>query len=370
MTHMVEMSEGTTGSVSWKKTLFKIFIVLVFPIGISINFDYGLEQWTSILFHVDYDGQLIFASLFTVLFAIILMLPGIFFERKIQLNPISSSIRRKALISIVAIGLLSFGFVFISIFNPYFYGIDAGVPIIFVPILTISLFIFLPIFNRELTIRSTPMNMQSLSFSFFSSIFKMRFGKLRFLPVLLWVGLLFSPIIIMYPWGDIWGLSILFQMRLYIATFMRDFPYLYGFYLNLTPLNNLPFVMLVFSLRFVFIRDIYRFNEGTIQKSRLISIGLLAEIVPVAVLTLLNLSALEFSQYFIPTPFFPLLGYLYVRYSKLPPMMDEIWEDEEHRMWFEDDKQPISLVQKPMEHRIKVPISYLIVSQFRKLRKH
>ncbi len=369
MTHMVEMSEGTTGSVSWKKTLVKIFIVLVFPIGIWTNYDYGLDQWTSILFHFEPSG-LYFTSLFTVLLAIVLMLPGIFFERKIQLNPISSSIRRKAFISIVAILLLSYGFAFISIFNPYFIGIEVGAVSVFMPILTISLFIFLPILNRGSIIRSTPMNMQSHSFSYLSSIFKKRFRKLRFLPLLLWAGLLFSPIIISNPWGNISFLSIFFQIQVAIDTYLiPEFQFFYWFSLNLTPIYSLPYVMLIFSLRFVFVRDIYRFNEGRVQKSRLISTGLLAEIVPVAMLTLLNFPMMAYYQFVFPTPFFPLLGYLYVRFSKVPSMIDKLWEDEDYRMWYEGDKPAPLPVQKPLEHRIKVPLSYLIISQFRKRRK-
>ena len=77
-----------------------------------------------------------------------------------------------------------------------------------------------------------------------------------------------------------------------------------------------------------------------------------------------------FYQTILPTPIFPLLGFLYLRFTRLPMMMDELWDEEEHRMWFEVDKPTLSPTQQPREQGIKVPITYMIVSQFRKLRKH
>jgi hypothetical protein len=140
---------------------------------------------------------------------------------------------------------------------------------------------------------------------------------------------------------------------------------------------TLPGLLLLFSIRLVFIRDIYRFSDGGVTKSRLISIGLLAEIVPVAIMTLISTANSigmgeffgSFTQFIFPTPIFPLLGYLYARFSKLRITPDELWEDEEHRMWYEEEQPTLPPGQQPMDYRIKVPISYLIVSQFRKLRK-
>ena len=367
---MVEMSEGTTGSVSWKRTLAKISIVLVFPISIWMEPGFGIGLWISILFHMEPSRSLIFASPITVLIAIFLMLPGVYFDRKIHSNPISSSIRRKAIILVVATWLLSYGFAFLSFFDPYFFSVVLFTRIVYIQTLTISIFIFLPILNRELTIRSTPANMQTYSLSYLSNVFQSRFGKLRFLPVLIWAGFLFSPIVSLGSWGNILLLSIFYQMQLFLGVgLIREIIFSYAFFLNLTPIYLLHYVMLVFSLRFVFVRDIYRYSDGRVTKSRLISTGLLAEIVPVAVLSLLSLSMYGFYEFILPTPFFPLLGYLYVRFSKIPLMIDELWEDDEHRMWYERDKPHLSPLQPPTEQGIKVPISYLIVSQFRRLRK-
>jgi hypothetical protein len=99
--------------------------------------------------------------------------------------------------------------------------------------------------------------------------------------------------------------------------------------------------------------------------------GILSEIAPAAMLTLQQLSyimvmELPFGYYnwILPTPIFPLLGYLFVRMSRALPPYHTLWDEEEHRIWFEEKHR-----EKVRDPRLKVPISYLIRSRLRKLRK-
>lgn len=362
---------------SWIGTLVKIIIVLVFPISFYVDIFFNNNiVWESILFSIASSGTIVFDSIL-VLSAIFVMLPGIYFDLKINSSPISNPIRKKAAIVTIVSWLLTFDPLYIRILNPDWVDLGPYSAITFIPTLTIPLFIVLPILNRELVVRSTPANLRKHSLSYLYNGFKNRFGRRRFLPFLIWGGFFFSPIIILGFWGNVELLSMFYRTTIGLDYYYFDFPYFYGIYLNLVPMIVLPSFLLLFSIRLVFIRDIYRFSDGRVTKSRLISIGLLAEIVPVAVLTLMYTTISigmdvfpgSFTQFIFPTPIFPLLGYLYVRFSKLRITPDEPWDEEEHRMWFEEEQPTPTPGPQPIEHRIKVPISYLIVSQFRKLRK-
>jgi hypothetical protein len=103
--------------------------------------------------------------------------------------------------------------------------------------------------------------------------------------------------------------------------------------------------------------------------------GILSEIAPVAFLTLMQLLTYPISEFvfgfytwILPTPIFPILGYIYVRMSRNLSLSGTLWDDEEHRMWFEVDGPP-SPEQQPKDRGIKVPITYIIRSKLRRRRK-
>ena len=68
-----------------------------------------------------------------------------------------------------------------------------------------------------------------------------------------------------------------------------------------------------------------------------------------------------------PFPILPLIGFAYIRFSKIIIVRDEIWTDYEHRMWFDKEQDPYVSVSD--DESITVPITYLLVSQIRKRRK-
>ena len=372
---MVEMRERIRRRLSWFRILVKIIIVLIFPIRFYVDIFSNNNNWISILFSIDSFNTIVFDPILTITTAIILMLPGIYFDLKIHSSPISTSIRRKATFIAIVTWLFPFGLIFLGIFTQSSTGLGTIYAISFIPTLAIPIFIVLPIINRELIIRSSPANLHTYSFSYLYNGFKKRFGRRRFLPILIWGGLFLSPLIMQGPWGEMSLISIFYGAN-FGGVYFFDSLSFYSVNLNLVPAYIFPGYLLLFSIRLVFIRDIYRFCDGKVTKSRLISIGLLAEIAPVAVMTLIytvisigmGVFPGSFAQFIFPTPIFPLLGYLYVRLSNLGITPDELWDDEEYRMWFEEGPPTPPPGQQPMEHRIKVPISYLIVSQFRKLR--
>jgi hypothetical protein len=198
--------------------------------------------------------------------------------------------------------------------------------------------------------------------------FRRQFGRKRFLPLLLWSALMLSPLLSIGSW-EIGVESLLFSTRISTAEIFFAFLDIHRFVISLISITSLPGYYLMFSLRFVFIRDLFRFNEGNVSQSRLISLGILSEMAPAAMLTMFQFSYIMvldvpiwYYVWIMPTPVFPLLGYVFARMSRHTLTSDTLWEDEENVMWFESD-------QEPMETRIKVPISYLIRSHLRKLRR-
>ena len=353
-------------------TIAKILVVLLFPIGIGINF--GSFYWASALLQFGVPGFIFNDSILLVAFSVLIMLPGIFFERKIRSKPIKDSIRKIAVASLLITWLVPL--VPSYFFVPVIAMVVVFVPTFYIPLLSISFFIILPILDREFVIRHTPEQFRNRKYSQLSRDLKRYVGNSRYLYMIVWTGLLFSPIVSTGLWGD-----ILIESVLYSITIFSGGPWLIPEFMSLsisytivsTTLIHSAF--LIFSLRFLFVRDLLRYNEGNVTRSRLISMGILSEIVPVATMTLILYMAsltfgfpIGFYSLTLPTPIFPLLGYAYVRMSRNLSSAIILWDTEEHRMWFETDRTP-SPEQQPKDMGIKVPIAYLIRSRLLKRMK-
>lgn len=362
--HMVEMSEATTRSGSWKGIIIKTLVVLLFPLAIRIND--GTIAWWSLLLWVDLSQSFAFNETYSILTALVLIVPGILFYRHILISPISSSIRGRAVMTAIVLWAAPIAY-------SVFFGFFMIGSMLILPTVSISLFILLPILQRELVIRSTPMKMRNYDFQFLSRNFKHSFGKQRFLPILLWSGLLLSPFLFLNLYGDIQFISVFYEIFWRTFSLILESP-MYGTLLfSVTNGSFLPLILLMSSLRFLFVRDIFRFKDGFINKTRLVSIALLGEITPVAILSVQYIQVIPSYFSYVPIvspfPLFPLIGFLFVRLWKIFPVREIMWDKEEHRMWFEGDKPTQSPFPQPMEQGIKVPITYMIISHIRRLRK-
>ncbi|MFW9811718.1 MAG: hypothetical protein ACFFF9_04615 [Candidatus Thorarchaeota archaeon] len=357
-----------TDKVPWKPILAKVLVVLLFPLICS--YGYSRFYYASILFFSGISSLTTLDSVLMILVSILLLLPGIYIERRIKSKPITTRVRKSVLAVVFATWLFPFlGFVYAPI-APYLF-LYLYIPLITMPILSNSFFIILPLLHREFILRQTPEKYQSRSFVELSRFFKQQFGRRRFLPLIIWSGLLFSPLLVFGPW------EINIESLLYSITLVMDGPLLIErfninqFLYTISMVYMMPSAFLIFSLRFVFIRDVFRFNKGNITQSRLISMGVLSEIAPAAMLTLQQFATimvieLPFGYYswILPTPLFPLLGYIFVRLSRSTIPSDAPWDDDEHIMWFEEKPQ-----DQPRDPNIKVPISYMIRSLIRRLRR-
>jgi hypothetical protein len=360
---MLEVSK-TADRVPWRPTIAKALIVLLFPLGIGYSF--GGFYLISALLIIGPIPFSFFDSLLITLFSIIFLLPGIYIERRIKSKPVANSVRKSVIVVTIAIWLVSF-FVSLIAMPIVPMMLFLHLPSVYIPILSISFFIILPLLNREFIIRQTPEKYHMRSYVELSESYKQHFGKRRFLPLLIWSGLLFSPLFSFGPW-QINIVSLLYNVLMDVGGPIYTVA-INQFIYSVISVSGLVAHFLIFSLRFVFIRDLFLFSKGEVSQSRLISMGVLSEIAPAAMLTLQQFALIivlempfGYYSWILPTPLFPLLGYLFARKSRYTDQSDYFWDDLEQKMRF--DKEP-----QPMDLHIKIPVSYLIRSRLRKLRR-
>jgi len=221
-------------------------------------------------------------------------------------------------------------------------------------------------------IQRTPFQHQDLSYGLIKSTLHKRVRKESFLVGLLWVALVFSPFFVNLDW------SFFYWRFVFMGLFNQFQLYSEGMYIGFSSISLefnaytvqiFPVVALLSSLRFVFVRDVFRFQTKRINKSRLASIAILAEILPSAIFTftylvLIPTYPISFIPILLPFPILPIIGFAYIRFSRIPPMKDELWPEYEHRMWFDKRREP-TVTESPDES-LTVPISYLLISQIRK----
>lgn len=367
------MNEVTGRRRSSASFLIKILIVLIFPlVGVFGSPNTG---WISILLIVGEGPIVAFTSIYSLLAGLFIMFPCLIFEQQLNSRPISKSIRGRAVAASILcwlISILLFPSGSIVRVDSFFLYV-----IMFTPILSIAFFVILPLISRESVMMSISKENHTLSYNFLTSNLRKSFRREKFLSRILWVALVFCPFMFYVAlswWSPQFQLmSLFYQFMVY-----TDFPMVIAesLFLNVSLQftammgSFLPFIALLSALRFVFVRDVFRFQSGLIKKSRLASVALLGEILPSAAITLISLALMppdSFIPVFFPLPILPIIGFAFIRFSKVVLVKEEIFPDYEYRMWFEKERDPyVPGVQEPRDETIKVPITYLLVSQIRK----
>ena len=378
------MTEVSGRRRAYAPFIIKILVVLIFPLeGFTSSYGTG---WQSILLSVGRDPYIVLPIMpvvpirdifFTItpiinIFAgMLILLPCLIFEQQLNSRPISKSLRGRTVTACFLSWFISF---LLQPFTGSFWGRSPlYYTVNYAPVLAITFFVILPLISRETTIRSISADSQHLSLRLINSVRK-RFKREKVLSGLLWFGLLFCPFMFfLSPYS--WALQIQYVSFVYFITAVGGGPVFGGLALLNLDINftaaiaiSLPLTALLASLRFVFVRDIFRYQSGRITKSRLVSIAILGELLPSAAITLFALLTFPlgagFSPLFYPLPILPLIGFAFIRFSKFVPPKEELWSDYEHRMWFEKEREPY--VPELVDESIKVPIMYLLVSQVRR----
>lgn len=357
----------------WKPrvTFFiKLLFVLIFPLeGI---FSVVNMSWTSILLIINETSIVTFSSVLSVVLGLVFILPGVVFERQLNLMPISKSIRKRILSVCILIWFTSY---LLLIFGGNIWRVyDVYETLVYAPILSISFYVVLPVISRSSTMQRIPIEYRTLSYSFIKTNLHTKNRRQRLLSSVLWIGLMFSPFMmfIMSSWWsyDFHFFSLSYYLSIYgRSPWLTDIQWLADLsfeYLTITT-DVFPVFVLLSSLRLVFVRDVFRYQNGLVDKSRLASIAVLGEILPSALVTLSMLITGypgDLIPVILPFPLLSIIGFAHIRFSKVIQLKDELWSDYEYRMWFEEEpREP-----EPMEESITVPLAYLLLSHFRKRR--
>ena len=371
---LVEMSEDTKRLLPSASFIFKLIVVMLFPLNLEISSYYTSQVWSSVLFTLDLRGSITFFPLLRILIALLLMTPCLVFEYHLHSASLNKKLRYRALgVSVltwlIASGIFPFG---------YFLNYEMRGLLRSLATISVSFFVILPLILRESVIKSVSSRSHSLSYSFLTSGLGKKIRREQLLSTLLWIGLVFCPFVchVYVSWGyfDLQFISIFYLKRVYSSPLIGVLPVLPSLgnlSLIIVEAVILPFMLLLSAIRFVFVRDVYRYRSKTVTKQRLLSVAVLGEILPPAILVGLMLPSISSSFFMsplLPVPILPILGFIAVRFSRILPVKDELWPDVEHRMWFEKEKEPY--VPQKQEESIKVPLAYLLVSQVRRRLKH
>ncbi|MFW9787388.1 MAG: hypothetical protein ACFFE2_08545 [Candidatus Thorarchaeota archaeon] len=363
-----------TGRITWRKPslpfIIKLLVVLLFPLNVYSEGQY--YSWVSILFSISNYQSLRLTSFYALVVAIVILFPGFLFERRLNSKPFSESARKLTVVCCILTWFI--GVILMLFLGPLWLSDLLYFIIMSTPNLTFAFFIILPTIMRESTKRGITKDLWYLSYGFVSATFRKKFRRTRILTGVLWFGLVFSPFLLRFNWG--WY-SPTFQ---FISLILAGSAFLYipwlgafGFQLLITvfPALYIPVIAVLSSVRIIFVRDIFRYQNKLVTRSRLISVALLGELLPSALVTtfyLITIPSSGFVSYllFYPTPILPIIGLIYAKLDKIQPIKEELWPDYEHRMWFEKEREPYT--PPPAEESIKVPLTYLLISQIRKRR--
>ncbi|MFX1578747.1 MAG: hypothetical protein ACFFBJ_03805 [Promethearchaeota archaeon] len=349
-------------------------VVLLFPLG--ANFSPGHIYWESIILDTSPDYRIVAsfipAPALALLAGLFIMLPGIIFERQLKSRPISKKVRGRTAAACFLSWVISLLLILTS--GTIYGGSHYTTVILYTPILSISFYVLLPLISRETTIRRISKEYQNLGFGFVTSILQRKVRRERVLSGLLWGGLVFSPFMaywVLWYWIPQLYFGSLFYTSMIALGGGVLLEAILPLYFDVSLLSigtiQLPVIALFSAVRFLFVRDIFRYQSGVIKRSRVVSIAILGELLPSAVLTSFSFVTIGVGYVgpiFLPTPILPVIGFLFIRFSRVVPIKEELWPDYESRMWFEKEHTPY--VPEPVEETIKVPVMYLLVSQIRK----
>ncbi|NHI88604.1 MAG: hypothetical protein EAX87_03715 [Candidatus Thorarchaeota archaeon] len=360
--------------------LVKMLVVLIFPLQMVIappNF-----RWTSLLLVVQNNQFPFFTSIPALLIGLIVMLPCIFFERLLYSSSISRTVRKQVAAACASSCGIALAIQLTRLVNPppnilllaFNSAPYAQAATLYAPILGISFFVVLPLILRQSALSFVSVDHRQLGYQVINSLLQKRFKREKVLSTLFWFCLLFCPFLLGLDttWWTfrLSSLSVFYIMNYSAYSLLAQvIPAMGSLTLISTDFISLPITALLSSVRFVFVRDLFRYQQHIINRSRVASTGILGEILPSAIITLLALSR-DISPAAIllifPTPILLFAGIALIKFSRTTPLKDELWPDYESKMWYDQRQKPHAT--ESGDESVKVPLTYLLMSKVRKLR--
>jgi len=315
-----------------------------------------------------------------------LALPAILFNYRLARIPANRSIRRLAAAALVVSGIMVYVAASIAVAilsSSAYYSYEILLNIEAFPTIAVGAFIVLPIIQRQAILIASSENMHSSPPETLQKHPKSGIGREVILATILWASLYFLPYLVVPTYAYYYGGTFEVFSFAYIMdagyggnVLAEYYPmFIYGL---VVPLFSLPILGILSSLRFVFVRDIYRYLKHEINYRRLLYLGILADIFPVIAFTVMQGVIYPWSTFTyggFPVPCLVVVGMLVTRlHRSVVPVANQIWKDVEARMWFEKEgkgRGVASVSEQPShleDEIITVPLTYMMVSHLRKRR--
>jgi len=326
------------------------------------------------------------------LLGLFLAFPAIVFNYRLSKSPANKPFRNLA----IGVMVLSSFIVFMALlivmplFSPiYYYNYQLISNLQTFPTIAIGAFVILPMIQRQAVLIASPEGLHSNTMREIEMHPQLKVRREKTLTTILWIVLYFFPFLMLnmssiyYSYASV--LSFSYTMNMY-AEFYRiidlGFPTISGM---VTPFISLPIIGILSALRFVYVRDIYRYHKHEIPYRRMMYMGILGDIFPLIsymVITGIIFPGGMYSASIIPLPFLFFMGLLIARlHRSVLPYANRVWEDVDARMWFEQEEESRPIIttpivttpenpHRPTEERITVPFAYMLVSHIRKKRQN
>lgn len=252
------------------------------------------------------------------------------------------------------------------------------------PSLIIPVFIGLPLIKRFVVRTSSPQEMHGLTMRDIESYPFLQLSRNKIFATILWIGVFFTPIFVTinsYWYYEVWMTSISYSYNIgFYGPLLRESLLASFVYISSLTIEAFAIFAALSFLRFRFINDIFRCLDGMIEKRQVLRIGLLGDILPTILFSLINTIIIFItsgifvmnSDLQIPLPFLTILGFVFMnRYRPAIKETYKVWDDDIHLMWWEDEPIRIpkaDVMQVAPEDWITVPVDYILTSQVRKLR--
>jgi hypothetical protein len=362
--------------------VLKILLVLMMPVVILVYSEAGTsEVFISNFLHHPlwplYGGGVNpYPSIWAWAGLIPILLPGVWFAWSLPRRPLKNKVWKSAVASIGLTVIMDF--LVVSVMSSFMHGAELFwenywnvyvLETILTP--SIAVLILLPLLMREMRILSVPRDLRLSNARRIDDLPSDNLGRNRVLTVLLWMSFVLMPLIL--------GLSIdlssgllsslsegifyAFEFVYYTSTMPPTYSYsVFG----MVALASSQFLLLLLlsSVRLVFLRNVFGHLRGTVTRKRLLRIGVVGELLPAAVVALPTFLGgfIGFFQTPVPFPAALLVGFLFIRYFRVS---DEI---EAFKMkGGEIVSGPVDIEVPEMPDTIKVPVIYVLKSKISSL---
>jgi len=389
----------------WPRLLLKALVVMLIPLQFYITgfADVLLLIFNGFLFtpatsdYYPYPGVIRLDQPFypttiisNFLLGLFIAAPAIFFNYKVLRSPANKPLRNLAIGVLIISSFMTFlaMLIIMPMYSPiYYYNYMLIQNIQTFPTIVIGAFIILPMIQRQAVLIAAPENLHTESVETLRRHSELRASREMSLATILWAGLYFFPYFIIsmgsmyYSYVQMYSFSYMMSVDSYLYV---GYEFANVFYAMVVPIFTLPILGILSALRFVFVRDIYRYLKHEIKYRRLMYMGILGDVFPViaftAMIGFLSAGAI-FSLNAIPIPCMVFLGLLITRlHRSVLPHANRIWADVDARMWYEEEEQSQSIIpaiaatpempHRPTEEKIKVPLSYMLMSHIRRRRNN